>query len=137
MILSGCALLFENERIRVSDFRLSPGARGGTGSHPYPTIRWQVGDGCHILEHNGADSSIPAVVDDKSVLWIDAGDPFQCFNSHSSAEYRQICWEIKQPPRHTEDEVRAMLDGAIYSTEVGTTLLFENRFCRVWVCLCI
>jgi hypothetical protein len=98
------------------------------------TIRWQVEDGLHMLQSDGADGQQPTTTDakDRSVLWFNPGEPFRCRNAHASSQYRQICWEIKQPPKYTEDRVRALLDAAIYSTDVGTELLFENEFCRVW-----
>ena len=50
-----------------------------------------------------------------------------------SSEFRQIWFEIKQRhPRRTEEETRTLLDNAIYSTNVGTNLLLENKYCRVW-----
>jgi hypothetical protein len=46
---------------------------------------------------------------------------------------RQIWFEIKQQqPRRSEHETQELLARAIYTTNVGTELLFENRWCRVW-----
>ena len=47
-------------------------------------------------------------------------------------EWRQVCWEFKQRPRRSEAAVRALLSSAIYTTCVGTDLLFENEYCRAW-----
>ena len=35
-------------------------------------------------------------------------------------------------PRHSEEEIKDMFAKAMYSTDVGTDLLFENRLCRCW-----
>jgi len=128
LLATASTVLFENDRIRISDFRLPPGASGGLLEHNLPTVRWQVGTGLHLLN----DDRAPTQVEDKRVFWMEVGDPFVCTNAHASNEYRQICWEFKQSPKRTEAEVRALLDGALYSTDVGTTLLFENAYCRVW-----
>ena len=71
-------------------------------------------------------------VADKRVQWFEAGSSYSVINDDPSAEWRQICWEIKKPPRHTEKEVRDLLANATYSTDVGTSLLFEVLyFCEV------
>jgi len=128
LLTTASTVLFENDRIRVSDFRLPPGASGGLAEHTFPTVRWQVGAGLHQL--NEASGSSP--VEDKHVFWMEVGDPFVCTNLHTGDEYRQVCWEFKQPPKRTEAAVRDLLRGALYSTDVGTTMLFENAYCRVW-----
>jgi hypothetical protein len=43
-----------------------------------------------------------------------------------------LWFEIKQEPSRGDDATKAILSNAIYSTDVGTELLFENRYCRVW-----
>lgn len=118
--------LFENARLLISDLRLAPGQSGGAGRHDFPTLRWQVGDGMHRLE--GAP---PAAVKDKATFWVEPGQPFRVENCGES-EYRQICWEFKCAPQRSEDTVRKLLDNAKFTTDVGTELLFENAYCRVW-----
>jgi hypothetical protein len=124
-------VLFENERIRITDFRLPPGAKGGNVQHDYPTLRWQVGQGCHRPIGSDGQIAEPVEVADKSVFWMAQGEPWLCVNAHAD-EFRQICWAFKKRPRHTEAHVRSLLESAIYSTNVGTALLFENEYCRVW-----
>ena len=117
--------LFENARVRISDHRL-PAKATTTFEHTFPSVRWQVGPGVHSLG-NGP----PTPVADKAVSFMEAGTTWVCRNE-GDAESRQIVFEIKQPPRHTEEEVAALLTRAKFSTDVGTELLFENRLCRVW-----
>ena len=125
-------VLLENQRVRISDFRLAAGALGGIERHEFPTIRWQVDDGRHQVKERSADGfAEPADVADKTVFWVDRGEPFCCINAGDD-EYRQICWELKEPPTRTEAQVRQRLAKALYSTDVGTSLLFENEYCRVW-----
>uniref|UniRef100_A0A7M5XG82 Uncharacterized protein n=1 Tax=Clytia hemisphaerica TaxID=252671 RepID=A0A7M5XG82_9CNID len=45
---------------------------------------------------------------------------------------RQILFDIIHEPKYTEEEVKDLLSKAIYPPNVGTELLFENRYCRVW-----
>ena len=132
MPIATIKMLFENERIRIIDFRLPPGASGGLAEHDYPTVRWQVGDGLH--QRIGLDGQVAEVAEvaDKQVFWIDRGEPWLCVNAHCTREFRQVCWAFKQRPRRTEAQVRSLLDSAIYSTDVGTSLLFENAYCRAW-----
>ena len=125
-------LLFENERTRVSDFRLSAGCSGGAARHEFPTLRWQVGDGVHKMVGEDGGKSDAAEVSDKQVFWAEAGTSFRCTNAHASNEYRQVCWEFKQPPKRSEAKVRELLGSAIYPTNVGTSMVFENAYCRVW-----
>jgi hypothetical protein len=133
LLVSAGTLLFENERMRITDFRLPPGASGGLAKHGYPTVRWQVGDGLlQVLDSECGATAAATAVADKHVDWVDAGLSFLVTNAHASEEFRQVCWEFKQPPRRTEAEVRQLLDAAIYTTDVGTALLFENQYCRVW-----
>mmetsp|Transcript_8371 Transcript_8371/g.24579 ORF Transcript_8371/g.24579 Transcript_8371/m.24579 type:complete len:225 (+) Transcript_8371:151-825(+) len=133
LVASAGTLLFENDRMRITDFRLPPGTSGGLAEHEYPTIRWQVGDGVQqMLDSESGEVGVPTATPDKNVFWVDAGQSFLCTNAHASEEYRQVCWAFKQPPRRTDEEVRQLLDGAIYTTDVGTARLFENRYCRVW-----
>lgn len=117
--------IFENARVRVSDLRL-PTLAALSLLHAFPTVRWQVDAGTHRI--HGAD---PTPVKDKTVDFAEAGTIFDCQNV-GNEEYRQIWVEIKEPPKRTDDEVRALLARAKFSTDVGTELLFENRYCRAW-----
>jgi len=127
-------LLFENRRIRISDFRLPPGETGGHAHHTLPTLRWQVGEGLHFLHDadGRCKDAAPAHVADKHTFWVAPGETFRCTNAHCSSVYRQICWEFKQRPQRTEAEVLRLLASAVFSTDVGTSLLFENAYCRAW-----
>ena len=119
------APLFENARIRISDLRL-PAKVTTTFEHTFPSVRWQVDPGVHSL-----GDGPPMPVADKAVTFMEAGTTWVCRND-GEAESRQIVFEIKQPPSHTEAEAAALLARAEFSTDVGTALLFENRLCRVW-----
>ena len=112
--------LFENERVRVSNFILPSGDKV-LCEHQYNTVRWQVGTALH--QTNDDD---PQEAYDKAVTFVDAGTTFHLAN-RCSIDSRQIIFEIKQPPKYTEEEVSNMLARAIYPTNVGTELLFENR----------
>jgi len=49
--------------------------------------------------------------------------------------YRQILFEIKQPPKYDQEQVDHMLQTSRqlgFSPDVGTELLLDNKFCRVW-----
>ncbi|CAE7705960.1 unnamed protein product [Symbiodinium sp. CCMP2456] len=117
-------LLFDNDRIRVSDFRLAPGD-SFCARHDLPTVRWQVDPG---RADRGAGAEDDA---DKKVFFVEAGKEWQLKNIGESV-YRQVIFEIKQPAKHTEEQVRDLLARATYSTNVGSELLFENHLCRVW-----
>lgn len=82
-----------------------------------------------MLRRGGSPPSAPSAVADKTVFWVGAGEPF-CVTNAGTGEYRQICWEFKARPRRSEAETRTLLEGAIYTTDVGTELLFENEYCR-------
>lgn len=118
-------LLFENDRVRVRDLQLSPGDSIQT-TLPFPTVRWQVNEGWH-QEQNGQQVK----VEDKKVVFDEAGAECTIVNVGDVA-YRQVWFEIKKEPRRTEEEVQKILDSAVYTTDVGTTLLLNNRWCRVW-----
>lgn len=118
-------LLFENDRVRVSDLRLSPGDSIQT-TLSFPTVRWQVDEGWH-QGPNGQRIK----VDDKKVLFEEAGAECSIENV-GDILYRQVWFEIKKEPLRTEEQVQKILNNAVYSTNVGTTLLLENRWCRVW-----
>ena len=113
-------ILFENERLRVSNFILPSGDKISC-VHPYNTIRWQVGTALHQKNDDDPEES-----GDKAVVFINAGATFYLAN-RCSVNSRQIHFELKQEPKHTEAEVADLLSRAIYPTNVGTELLFENR----------
>ena len=102
-----------------------------------PTVRWQVDEGVHQVGDDG-----PVVkVADKHVMFEDPSNTIEIRNAatplSSSGEedsvYRQVWFEIKgDKPKFTEQEVQEKLKNAIYTTDVGTSLLFENKWCRVW-----
>jgi len=96
----------------------------------WPTIRWQVDPGQHWLSINGAEAELSDVAD-REVFWLDPGVTWQLSNAGLGI-YRQIVFEIMQAPKHSEAQIQELLKKAIYSTDVGTKLLLENRFCRVW-----
>ena len=113
-------LLFENERVRVSNFILPSGDKV-LCKHPYNTIRWQVETALHQKNDEEPEESI-----DKEVSFIKAGTTFHLAN-RCSINSRQITFELKQPPKYTEPQVADLLSRAIYPTNVGTKLLFENE----------
>eukprot|EP00529_Nitzschia_sp_RCC80_P030112 CAMPEP_0113468844 /NCGR_PEP_ID=MMETSP0014_2-20120614/15577_1 /TAXON_ID=2857 /ORGANISM="Nitzschia sp." /LENGTH=313 /DNA_ID=CAMNT_0000361271 /DNA_START=105 /DNA_END=1046 /DNA_ORIENTATION=+ /assembly_acc=CAM_ASM_000159 len=206
-------VLFENDRVKVSDVRLTHRGDAILFSSQYPTVRWQVNDGVcierrrrrrtrrlsrqqqqqpqemsiEIKTASGENGEIPdedgdeagtegkiIEIPDKTVFFENGGNGDACSNNNGKDleeirtesiqettsldqqrrekvvvddnveieiencgeddyEFRQIWFEIKQSrPRRTEEETRTLLDNAIYSTDVGTTLLFENTYCRVW-----
>jgi hypothetical protein len=118
-------LLFENERVRVSDLRLSVGESIQT-TLSLPTVRWQVDEGCHK-----GPNGHPVKVDDKHVVFDESGTKCDIENAGKDA-YRQVWFEIKKEPSRTEEEVQKVLSEAVYTTDVGSKLLLENRWCRVW-----
>lgn len=120
-------LLFENNRIRVSDLRLTSGETIAK-TFTYPTVRWQVDEGWQ-KDSDG----LPVRVNDKHVVFDEAGVSCTIENSSPHGQgFRQIWFEIKKKPSRSEEEVKKALSEAIYTTDVGTNLLLENRWCRVW-----
>jgi len=142
-------LLFENDRVRVSDFRLPPGGRTAVEiRHRHPTIRWQVDEGKHLLEVSpgkggraAAGEAIAAeieaeravvVVPDRRAFYVESGTTWTLSNAGDGA-YRQIVFELlSETPKYNEEKVRELFARAKCSTDVGTALLFENHLCRVW-----
>lgn len=114
-------VLFNNDRICVSDLRLSPGESSKV-TFAHPTIRWQVDDG---LNKTG-------LIPDKQVYFQEVESTSELENVSDTKILRQVWFEIKKEPRRSEEETKALLSEAVYSTDVGTELLFENRWCRVW-----
>mmetsp|Transcript_63798 Transcript_63798/g.183253 ORF Transcript_63798/g.183253 Transcript_63798/m.183253 type:complete len:330 (-) Transcript_63798:203-1192(-) len=115
--------LFANERLMVSNLCLPPGA-SATFQHMRPTVHWQVGDGEHNL--NGVRECVP----DKHVSFVD-GEAW-CIRNEGPDDYRQMVFEILQRPHRSEEQVQQILAAAKYPASVGTTLLFENQWCRCW-----
>lgn len=139
-------LLFSNDRIKVSDFRLAP-SQSVSYKHEYPTIRWQVAyDDDGVAEHSvkitsnvdGDDvregTSLKGTVADRKVYFVEAGTTWEITTSNKiNAEYRQIVFEFQQSkPNYTDQEIQEMFTKSIHSTNVGTALLFENELCRCW-----
>ena len=79
--------LFENERVRVSNFILPSGDKV-LCEHQYNTVRWQVGTALHQK-----DDEDPLESYDKEVTFIDAGNSFYLAN-RCSIDSRQILFEI-------------------------------------------
>mmetsp|Transcript_839 Transcript_839/g.1796 ORF Transcript_839/g.1796 Transcript_839/m.1796 type:complete len:349 (+) Transcript_839:56-1102(+) len=77
-------------------------------------------------------------VADRQVHYVEAGTTWEITNTSSeddtSLYYRQIVFEfLSNKPKYTEYEIREELfANAIYSTDVGTNLVFENELCRCW-----
>ena len=115
-------LLFENDRVCVSDLRLAKRGDSIRRTLQYPTVRWQVNEGIRAGD---------VVVPDKTVVFDEPQTICEIENG-GDTEFRQIWFEIKQDPKRSEEVTRKLLDSAIYSTDVGTELLLENKYCRVW-----
>jgi hypothetical protein len=135
-------LLFHNERVQVYDFRL-PVGESVTIPHDKPTIRWQVDQGCHSLieqVEQRPTKKISGLVPDRQVFFVPPGTTWQLTNSANAAEaddhlgiYRQIVFILESDkPRYTEQQVHNLFQQAIFSTNVGTSLLLENELVRVW-----
>lgn len=114
-------VLFDNDRVRISDLRLPPGASFST-TFIFPTVRWQVDEG---LDKTGP-------IADKEVFFEEPTAKRELHNASADTMFRQVWFELKQPPRRSEEKTKELLSSALYSTEVGTKLLFENKWCRVW-----
>lgn len=82
-------------------------------------------------------------IPDKTVFFDEAGTRCEIQNgataetavasdSPPAGGFRQIWFEIKQEPTRSEVATQRVLSNAIYPTDVGTDLLLENRYCRVW-----
>jgi hypothetical protein len=132
MIISDSFLrsLFENERVRVSDLRLGPG-ESIRKTLEFPTIRWQVDQGIQRFRTSQKEHIATKVIPDKTVIFEEQNTICEIENGGDSL-FRQVWFELKQQPRRTEEETKKILSEAIYSTDVGTELLFENKWCRVW-----
>jgi hypothetical protein len=113
-------ILFDNHRVRVSELILAPGEKIAA-TLTFPTVRWQVDD--------AMDKAGP--VKDKQVIFGEAGWACKLQNI-GVTQFRQIWFELKKEPRRSEERTREIISKAIYSTDVGTKLLFENHRCRVW-----
>ena len=115
-------ILFENDRVCVSDIRLQPGEVFSTVLK-FATVRWQVDE--------GLEKTVGRVAD-KQVFFEDSNTPCNLCNASEELIFRQVWFELKKQPRRSEERTREILSKAIYSTNVGTALLFVNRWCRVW-----
>mmetsp|Transcript_44705 Transcript_44705/g.93791 ORF Transcript_44705/g.93791 Transcript_44705/m.93791 type:complete len:274 (+) Transcript_44705:78-899(+) len=135
-------LLFSNDRIKVSDFRLRP-SQTAKCHHDHPTVRWQVAyDGiaqCKVDVSNADDGDkniqdTPCTVIDRQVYFVDKGTTWEITNtSTDETEYRQIVFEfLSDQPNYTNKEIQELFAMANYSTDVGTKLVFENDLCRCW-----
>jgi len=122
-------LLFENERVKVHDLRLEVGESIRT-TLEFPTVRWQVDDG---WVKGGGDNAVQKI-HDKEVIFEESGTT--CFLENAASQqdqqFRQIWFEILREPSRSEQEVEKALSESIYTSDVGTKLLFENRWCRAW-----
>lgn len=139
-------LLFSNDRMRVSDFRLRPSQQTFKCKHDYPTVRWQVaydGNAEYRVEISSSNSDttvkdnvITGDAIDRKVYFVEAGTTWEITNTskeQQDAQYRQIVFEfLSDKPMHTDEEIQGMFSKAIYTTDVGTGLLFENELCRCW-----
>jgi hypothetical protein len=144
MTSSALRLLFENDRVRVGDLRLKQG-ESIRHTLEYPTVRWQVDEGIQLVQEEEeydddnnnlstitSQGSFTKIIRDKTVIFEDSDTLCHIVNGGSDV-FRQVWFEIKQEPKNrSEDETRKLLDNAIYTTDVGTELLFENKYCRVW-----
>jgi hypothetical protein len=125
-------LLFENDRVRISDVRLKPGESIPV-SITKPTVRWQVNDGRHEQISQNGSIGVAECVADKKVFFEEPAvvEDFEIRNVGDNV-YRQVWFELLKPPKRTEEETARVLSNSIYTTNVGTSLLFENQFCRCW-----
>ncbi|CAK0788912.1 unnamed protein product [Prorocentrum cordatum] len=73
-----------------------------------------------------------AAVEDKQAFFSSKPGVVWDLRNTGSRAYRQIWFELRQPPRHSQSEVDSLLAGAVYPTSVGTSLVFENGYCRAW-----
>jgi hypothetical protein len=138
-------VLFENHRVRVSDLRLTMG-ESIQKILEFPTIRWQVDQGIQLKQQEQVNTEDTCdttaattqqeqeyeIVPDKGVIFDEPRTICNIQNGGKDSTFRQIWFEIKQTPRRSEEETQRILSNAIYSTDVGTELLFENKYCRVW-----
>ena len=109
-------VLFCNERLRVLDTRITPGATRSF-EHTVPTVRWQV---LHPEEPTPAPH------------FFEAGASSVVTNGSAVEERRDLVFEILQPPRYSEAKVAALLEAPQWPTGVGSELRLENRLARLW-----
>ena len=114
------SVLLENEWLRVLDSRLPKHAKQAIVRCVVPTVQWQV---LSALE----PTPRPTFCTPGETLSFAHGG-----RGNADQERRDIIFEILQEPKLTEAEVRARLAAPMYSTDIGSTLLFENRYCRLW-----
>ena len=105
-------VLFENDRVRVLDFRLAPQERVCV-NHEHATIRWQVGRSTHRLRDGDANTGDAAAdVADRQVFYVEAGVQWDLTSTGAPATaaggavYRQIVFELLcSEPKYTEAKV--------------------------------
>eukprot|EP01126_Amoeba_proteus_P066612 TRINITY_DN9681_c0_g1_i2.p1 TRINITY_DN9681_c0_g1~~TRINITY_DN9681_c0_g1_i2.p1 ORF type:complete len:225 (-),score=38.26 TRINITY_DN9681_c0_g1_i2:124-798(-) len=127
------SLMFVNKRVRVSNFEL-PASFQCTSEihHLYPTIRWCVGDGTFVTTTLGSGTSV-VETKHKQVFFVEPGTLWTAFTNKSDLIFRQIVFEIlEQTPKYSEETVKKLRDMTVFSPDVGTKLLFENKWCRCW-----
>lgn len=151
-------MIFENERIRVWDRVVDPAGPDGNFSGGCTGWHRHEHDYCFMNVHGCADgqtaldqmtpegeivrqSDSTNPIREKAVLFMkgvshETPAIHNLYNASTKGRLRQINVEfLETKPRHSEKEVEAMFQRAAalgYSTDVGTTLLFENDRCRVW-----
>eukprot|EP00667_Euglena_gracilis_P007460 EG_transcript_7537 len=124
-----CKVLFENARLRIEDFTLAPHEFVAV-VHERPCVRWQAGEGHHRLEKDGTVEEVAVL--DKQVFFTPEGSTWRLENT-GTQEYRQILFHfLQKKPLYSEEEIKSLLAAAIFPPIVGTALLFENEWCRVW-----
>jgi hypothetical protein len=130
------SLLFENDRIKVYDFRLPPRQQHATILHRKPTIRWQVDAGQHRLkvENDAVSTSCEETVQDRHVWYVEPGTTWHLTNTNAKEEeYRQIVFELQSDSsKYSQAKINELFGNTKFSTDVGTCLKFENHLVRVW-----
>ena len=111
-------LLFENDKLRISDRRVPPGGVEST-THHLPTIVWQV-----LAE----DQPSP------TPLALEPGSSSEVDNRAGGHEQRDIIFEILlAAPRFNTSEVAQLSAAAApYDTSPGQALGLENDRVRCW-----
>ena len=143
----GTVKLYEDERIRVWDMCVPPGADTSFHRHVHDYVHVQVqAPGtpglCTVENVDVATGAVTASgevseVGAKACAFRAASEDNPAVHRLSNppgaeANYRQILIEFLEPePRHSQEEVEECLSNAALTTEVGTGLLFQNHRCRI------